>query len=122
GEKTALKLLAEYGTVENVLENIEGIGGKKLKANLTDHREEALMSKELATIHREVPFDFTLEDLAFSDDSEERKYELFKELEFESLLGSMEANEDEDKIVFDDVCEGTNDEMGDEISLIHDIT
>src|SRR5690625_3611206 len=75
GEKTALKLLAEYGTVENVLENIEGIGGKKLKANLTDHREEALMSKELATIHREVPFDFTLEDLAFSDDSEERSEE-----------------------------------------------
>ncbi|HIW12935.1 MAG TPA: DNA polymerase I [Candidatus Salinicoccus stercoripullorum] len=117
GEKTALKLLAEYGTVENVLENIEGIGGKKLKANLTDHREEALMSKELATIHREVPFDFTLEDLAFSDDSEERKYELFKELEFESLLGSMEANEAEDKIVFDDVRVETIDELGDEVSL-----
>ncbi|KKK35728.1 DNA polymerase I [Salinicoccus sediminis] len=117
GEKTALKLLAEYGTVENVLENVEEIGGKKLKANLTDYRDEALMSKELATIHREVPFDFTLEDLAFSDDSEEEKYQLFKELEFESLLGDMEANEAEDKIVFDDVLVETIDELGGEVSL-----
>lgn len=117
GEKTALKLLAEYGTVENVLENAEEVGGRKLKANLTEHRDEALMSKELATIHREVPFDFTLEDLAFSDDSEEEKYELFKELEFESLLGGMEANEAEDKIIFDDVLVETIDELGGEVSL-----
>ncbi|WP_017549080.1 DNA polymerase I [Salinicoccus carnicancri] len=117
GEKTALKLLAEYGTVENVLENVEEVGGKKLKANLTDHRDEALMSKELATIHREVPFDFTLEDLTFSDHNEEEKYELFKELEFESLLGDMEANEAEDKIAFDDVLVETIDELGEEVSL-----
>src|SRR5699024_527945 len=117
GEKTALKLLTEYGTVENVLENIEEVGGKKLKANLADHRDEALMSKTLATIHREVPFDFTLEDLKFTDDSEEEKYELFKELEFESLLGDMEANEAEDKIAFDDVLVETIDELGWEISL-----
>lgn len=117
GEKTALKLLDTYDTVENVLENIENVGGKKLKENLTEHKEDALMSKGLATIYREVPFDFTLDDLSFSSDNEEEKYELFKELEFESLLGNMEANEAEDKIVFDDVRVGSLDELGKEVSL-----
>ncbi|AKG74234.1 DNA polymerase I [Salinicoccus halodurans] len=117
GEKTALKLLATYGSVEKVLDNIDAVAGKKLKENLTEHKEDALMSKELATIHREVPFDFNLDDLAFSDDNEEEKYELFKELEFESLLGNMEANEAEDKIVFDDVRVESMDELGQEVSL-----
>lgn len=117
GEKTALKLLATYGSVEKVLDNIDAVGGKKLKENLTEHKEDALMSKELATIHREVPFDFNLDDLAFSDDNEEEKYELFKELEFESLLGNMEANEAEDKIVFDDVRVDSMDELDQEVSL-----
>lgn len=55
GEKTALKLLHEYGTVEAVLDNLEHIKGKKLNENLTNYKDDALMSKQwrrLILMHR----------------------------------------------------------------------
>ena len=55
GPKTALKLIAEYGSVENVLANIDGIKGKSLQEKLANNKEQALLSKELATIYTEVP-------------------------------------------------------------------
>lgn len=100
GEKTALKLLSEHGSVEAVLENLEGVKGKKLKENLTEHKEDALMSKSLATIYREVPLEFDMDALAFANENQEEKYAIFKELEFESLLKNMEASETEDKKEF----------------------
>ena len=50
GEKTALKLLGQYKTLEEVLNNVDQISGKKLKENLTQYREQAILSKKLATI------------------------------------------------------------------------
>ena len=67
GEKTALKLLAEYGTVENVLAHegeLKGALGKKI----TEGHDSALMSKTLATIKRDVDLDFTAEDCMFAPD------------------------------------------------------
>ncbi|MDU2658119.1 MAG: 5'-3' exonuclease H3TH domain-containing protein, partial [Clostridium perfringens] len=58
GEKTAFKLIKEYGSVEAVLENIDNISGKKLKENLTEYSEQAIFSKKLATIMTNVPIDF----------------------------------------------------------------
>ena len=55
GQKTALKLLQEYGTVENVLAHIPEVKGKKLQENLRGHEEQARLSKQLATIVRDVP-------------------------------------------------------------------
>lgn len=55
GPKTASKLLLEYGSVEEVLNNIENISGKKLKERLTENKEQAILSKELATIELNVP-------------------------------------------------------------------
>ena len=55
GPKTATKLLIEYGTLENVLAHIADISGKKLKERLTENREQAILSKELATIELQVP-------------------------------------------------------------------
>ena len=55
GPKTALKLIAEYGSVENVLEHIEEVKGKSLKEKLASNKEQALLSKELATIYTAVP-------------------------------------------------------------------
>jgi len=55
GPKTASKLLLEYGSVEEVLNNIENISGKKLKQRLTENKEQAILSKELATIELNVP-------------------------------------------------------------------
>lgn len=88
GEKTAIKLLTEYKTVENVLENIDNISGKKLKERLTEGKDDAILSKKLATIFTDVPVDNKIEDLTFKEDREKKK-ELFEKLEFVSFLRKL---------------------------------
>ena len=88
GEKTAIKLLTKYETVENVLENINNISGKKLKERLTEGKEDAILSKKLATIFTDVPVDNKIEDLTFKEDREKKK-ELFEKLEFVSFLRKL---------------------------------
>lgn len=88
GEKTAIKLLTEYETVENVLENIDNISGKKLKEKLTEGKEDAILSKKLATIFTDVPVDNKIEDLTFKENREKKK-ELFEKLEFVSFLRKL---------------------------------
>ena len=95
GEKTAIKLLAEYKTVENVLDNIDNISGKKLKERLAEGKEDALLSKELATIFTEVPVENKLEELTFSENRSKKK-ELFEKLEFVSFLKKLAENDDVD--------------------------
>ena len=95
GEKTAIKLLAEYKTVENILDNIDNINGKKLKERLAEGKEDALLSKELATIFTEVPVENKLEDLTFSENRSKKK-ELFEKLEFVSFLKKLAENDDVD--------------------------
>lgn len=63
GEKTAFKLIQDYGSIENVLMNIENISGKKIKENLTEYTEQAIFSKRLATINVDVPIEFDLDDI-----------------------------------------------------------
>ena len=67
GEKTALKLLEEYGNVENVLEHVDELKGA-LQKKVMEGKDSALLSKKLATIKRDVEVDFTLDDLAFKPD------------------------------------------------------
>ncbi len=84
GEKTAAKLLKEYGTLENVLdnaENIKGALGEKIKAG----KEDALLSKKLATIILDVPCEFHEEDFSMSDWNKELLASVFKELEFKTI-------------------------------------
>lgn len=97
GEKTALKLLKEFGSVEKVLDSIQHISGAKLKEKLEEHKSQALMSKELATIYKDAPLDITLADLTFTGYENEKIHSIFKELGFNSLiakLGHEEKNED----------------------------
>lgn len=100
GEKTAVKLLKEHGTVENVLDNLDQVTAKKLNENLTNNKEIALMSKELATIYRDMTFDFELDSMKFKNEDTKEKYDLFKEMEFNSLLDNMEASEVEEVEAF----------------------
>jgi DNA polymerase I len=84
GEKTAAKLLAEYGTLENVLENAENIKGalgEKVKAG----KELAIMSKKLATIITNVPVQFHEEDFKLKELNKEALSEIFTELEFRTI-------------------------------------
>ena len=88
GEKTALKLLSEYETVENVLdhaEEIKGATGKKIQAG----KESALLSKTLATIKTDVDLDFTLEDCRFEPDYN-KLIQYFKTLDMNSLIKQYE--------------------------------
>ena len=91
GEKTAIKLLNQFDSVEGVYENIDKVSGKKLKEKLELSHEDALMSKELATINRHSPIEVTLSDTKLSDikDNHE-KIELFKKLEFKQLLADID--------------------------------
>ncbi len=102
GEKTAVKLLKEYATVENVLASIDKISGKKMKERLEEHKEQALMSKKLATIFREVPVDRSLSSFTFEDYDKEKVISLFKELEFNTLLNKLDVGEGEESILQDE--------------------
>lgn len=90
GEKTAFKLIKEYGSIEEVLNNIDNIPGKKLKENLEGNVEQAIFSKKLATIMREVPIELTLEDINSSEKEniQEIKKMLIK-LEMKSILAKF---------------------------------
>ncbi|WP_281244236.1 DNA polymerase I [Anaerobacillus arseniciselenatis] len=97
GEKTAIKLLKQFGTVEKVLNSIDEVSGKKLKEKLTENKEQALMSKDLATILCEAPVDITIQELIFGEYDEQKVVSLFKELEFQSLLERFDAGEVEEE-------------------------
>ena len=84
GPKTALKLIKEYGDVETVLENIDKVSGKALKAKLADNKESALLSKKLATICTEAPVDTDIAKYALAPLREEART-LLQDLEFRSM-------------------------------------
>lgn len=95
GEKTALKLLHQFETVEGVYENIDQVSGKKLKEKLENSKADALMSKKLATINRESPIEVSLEDTKRPENNDEsEKIQLFKTLEFRQLLNEVDVNTD----------------------------
>ncbi|EUJ40340.1 DNA polymerase I [Brochothrix campestris FSL F6-1037] len=86
GEKTALKLLHQYDTVENVLAHIDDVSGKKLKENLTTYREDAIMSKALVTIKVDTPIEITLDEIAYSGYEPNDVIPTLRELGFKALL------------------------------------
>ncbi|MBE6072811.1 MAG: DNA polymerase I [Clostridium butyricum] len=95
GEKTAFKLIKDYGSVEEVLKNIDNISGKKLKENLENNAQQAVFSKKLATIMRDVPIELKLEDINSMDDENisELKKKLIK-LEMKSILSKIKNDEE----------------------------
>lgn len=97
GEKTAFKLIQTYGSIEEVLNNVENVNGKRLKENLEEYREQALFSKKLATIITEVPIDINLEDIKSNENfNKEALKEQLMKLEMKKLLYKI-IGEDEKK-------------------------
>lgn len=84
GPKTAQKLIADYGSVEKLLENLATLKGKQ-KENLETHADQALLSKELATILLDVPVEVSWDDLVLSKRDDEALKALFNEFEFRTL-------------------------------------
>ncbi len=85
GEKTALKLIHEYGTLEGVYENLDRISGNKLRENLRENHAQALLSRELGTILRDLPMEGSLEDFIPQAPNKEKLNERFQALEFRSF-------------------------------------
>jgi DNA polymerase-1 len=90
GEKTAYKLIQQYGSVENVLNNIDSISGNKIKQNLMDYSEQAIFSKKLATIMTNVPIDIDLDSIKSKDNYDlEGLRQMFFKLQFKSLIEKL---------------------------------
>ncbi len=89
GEKTAIQLIKTYGSVENLLAHVEEIPQKRLKENLKTHGDLARLSRQLATIHTEIPLLCQLKDFSLPPPDLKNLKELFKELEFNKLLTEL---------------------------------
>ncbi|MEI6885873.1 MAG: 5'-3' exonuclease H3TH domain-containing protein, partial [Bacteroidota bacterium] len=85
GEVTARKLLAEFGSVENLVAHPEKVANEKLRQKVIDFKDQALMSKSLATIILDVPIAFEPDKLVMEPPDEQRLKRLFDELEFRAL-------------------------------------
>ena len=90
GQKTAIKLLKEYGSLENVLDNIDNLSGKKLKENLTIYRHHALLSKDLATIRRDVPLEFNLPNQPYDYPSSSGLKQFLLDLELNTIIEKLD--------------------------------
>jgi DNA polymerase-1 len=86
GDKTAVKLLEQYGDVEGVLEHIDEVEPERLREALRAHRDQALKSKALATIDADAPVTLDLEACRFDRYDRDKVLDLFRELEFRSLI------------------------------------
>lgn len=94
GEKTAVKIIQEYKTVEAAIENAENVKPKKASQNLKDFSEQALMSKYLVTIVKDVPLDFDSITDAHNNIYNENSFELFQKLEFKSFINRFNYKAD----------------------------
>ncbi|MGH7198611.1 MAG: DNA polymerase I, partial [Candidatus Omnitrophota bacterium] len=94
GDKTASKLIVEFGTLEGVLKNVAKVKGEKLKENLETYKEQARLSRELAEIHREVPLEVDFEKMKRPEPDVEKLAELYRALEFRSLLRNLPVKEE----------------------------
>ncbi|MDO4369387.1 MAG: DNA polymerase I [bacterium] len=101
GEKTAIKLINEYGCLDDIYSSIDKIKGST-KEKLINDKENAYFSRELATIYKEVPIDRTLENIKYKG-STPKLVPLLKDYEFFSLLKKMNLKEQKEEISYQEV-------------------
>ncbi|MBQ3511388.1 MAG: DNA polymerase I [Bacilli bacterium] len=112
GEKTAINLLVKYGSLDGLYENIESVTGKTKEKLLAD-KDNAYMSYDLATIFRDVPLEFELEDCKYGGLNEEEFVKMLNEFEFHSMLRKLEFDsvkveeekKEEKELVIKDISE-----------------
>ncbi|MER2112295.1 MAG: DNA polymerase I, partial [Solibacillus isronensis] len=120
GEKTAIKLLKEHGTIEKLYEAMDSLKASKMKEKLVDNEEMAHLSKKLATIHTDAPLTITLDELAYSGPDEEALLDVWQELGFKSLIekSDFEAVETEQaELVFENVQHITADMLKETMAI-----
>ena len=107
GEKTATKLIVQYGSIENAHEHLEEVKPNKAKESLREHYDLAVLSKTLATINTDSPLEFAYEEARLQDLYTPEAYELCKRLEFKNLLSRFDAANVSQQTMTDDffTCE-----------------
>src|SRR3954451_4522147 len=96
GDKTASQLLQRFGTLEKVLESVDEISGAKRKENLTNHAEDARISKQLATAERDIAAEVDLDECLAEPPDRSRLREFFREYELRAPLERLEEALGED--------------------------
>ena len=98
GEKTAMSLIMQNQSIENIYDNLEGCGAKgKTLEKLAAGREDAFLSKTLATIDTNAPVDFSFERSKMRDINKEELYEILDRLELKSIIKKLSLEPNEDK-------------------------
>ncbi|MCL0318452.1 DNA polymerase I [Apilactobacillus xinyiensis] len=98
GPKTALKLINQYGNIENLYDNIDDISGKKLKEHLIDGKHNAILGKQLATIKCDAPLEISVNDIPYLGDQIDSLIAFYKKMNFRKFLSSM-SSKDERKLL-----------------------
>ena len=120
GEKTGIKLLLEHGSLEEIYENIDGMKASKMKENLINDKEQAFLSKTLATIDTKAPIEIGLEDLVYRGPDVENLGKFYDEMGFKQLkqalnVSSADVAESLDFTIVDQVSQ----DMLSEESIFH---
>ena len=116
GEKTALKLLQQYDTIDNLyghIDEVRGAVGNKLR----DGIDNAFMSKDIATIFREVPVDISFDDIKYSSNISDKLIDLYNELEFYSFIKKVHVVNDSDELKVRIIKDINNLEINDDVAI-----
>lgn len=95
GPKTASAIISQFHSIENAHEHVDEIKPKKAQNAMRDHYDLAVLSKDLATIRCDAPVDVSFDELTLGEIYNEKSYEMFRRLNFKSLLGLFEADKSE---------------------------
>jgi DNA polymerase-1 len=108
GEKTGLKLIKEYGSIDGIYENIDQIQGK-LKEKLESEKIQAYLSKELSEIIVDLPLELSIEELRYKEPDKKELLEMYKEYDFRLFMSRIKPDEDRQMNLFSDNLSSTED-------------
>lgn len=118
GEKTAASLLKEFGTLDAVYENIDRVAKPRLKESLVSHKDNALLSRELATLKTNVPVEVTLQDIRPTKADWERAARIFRELGFKRATYEAEQHLYSTGNLFEDIKPAVSDRQNLQYTLV----
>ncbi len=101
GEKTGLKLLIEHGSLEGIYENIDSMKASKMKENLINDKDQAFLSKTLASIDTNAPIEIGLDDIAYTGPNIEELAQFYDDMGFKQLRAQLGVTETQEEVALD---------------------
>ncbi|WP_220729487.1 DNA polymerase I [Apilactobacillus zhangqiuensis] len=93
GDKTSLKLVKQFGSIENLYDHIDEVSGKKLKEHLVEDKDEAFLAKKLARINREAPIEISVDDTKYQGDHIDDLIAFYRQMNFRKFLSEMNTTQ-----------------------------